>query len=33
MAKVKEMYDLFWAFMGRKNRILILSLASYAAMC
>jgi len=33
MAKAINLYNLFWAFMGRKYRILALALASYAAMC
>jgi hypothetical protein len=33
MEKAVDYYNLFWAFMGRKYRFLILAAATYAAMC
>jgi hypothetical protein len=33
MEKATYIYNLFWAFMERKYRILLLAAASYAAMC
>jgi len=33
MAKAIAYYNLFWLFMERKYRFLILAAASYAAMC